>query len=81
MASRTASWFGVATLPFVYRLILREEANLLNRGDSYRRYFETVRGYGLPGATVPAGGAGQLVDGFTGETFIWSFAIGMAYSM
>ena len=82
MASRTGFLvMELATLPFVYRLILREEANLLeSQGDSYRRYFETVpRLWPSLRPRVPAGGGRpNWVDGFAGETFIWSFAIGMA---
>jgi protein-S-isoprenylcysteine O-methyltransferase Ste14 len=82
MASRTGFLvMEVATLPFVYRLILREEANLLeSQGDSYRRYLETVpRLWPSLRPRVPAGeGRPNWVDGFAGETFVWSFAIGMA---
>jgi protein-S-isoprenylcysteine O-methyltransferase Ste14 len=82
MASRTGFLVLVAaTVPFVYRLILREEAGLLeSQGDGYRRYFETVpRLWPSLRARVPASGARpNWVDGFAGETFVWSFAIGMA---
>jgi protein-S-isoprenylcysteine O-methyltransferase Ste14 len=82
MASRTGFLvMEVATLPFVYRLILREEASLLeSQGDGYRRYFETVpRLWPSWRARVPAGGGRpNWVDGFAGETFVWSFAVGMA---
>jgi protein-S-isoprenylcysteine O-methyltransferase Ste14 len=82
MASRTGFLvLVVATVPFVYRLILREEAGLLeSQGDGYRRYFETVpRLWPSWRPRVPAGGGRpNWVDGFAGETFIWSFAIGMA---
>jgi len=82
MASRTGFLvLVVATVPFVYRLILREEASLLeSQGDGYRRYFETVpRLWPSLRARVPAGGGRpNWVDGFTGESFMWSFAIAMA---
>ena len=82
MASRTGFLvLVVATLPFVYRLILREEARLLeSQGDGYRKYFETVpRLWPSLRPRVPAGGGRpNWVDGFAGETFVWSFAVGMA---
>jgi protein-S-isoprenylcysteine O-methyltransferase Ste14 len=82
MASRTGFLvMEVATLPFVYRLILCEEASLLeSQGDGYRRYCETVpRLWPSLRPRVPAGGGRpNWVDGFAGETFIWGFAIGMA---
>lgn len=82
MASRTGFLVvTVATVPFIYRLILREEAGLLeSQGEGYRRYFETVpRLWPSLRARVPAGGGRpNWVDGFAGETFVWSFAIGMA---
>ena len=82
MASRTGFFvLTVATVPFVYRLILREEAGLLeSQGDSYRRYFETVpRLWPSWRPRVPAGGGRpNWVDGFVGETCMWSLAIGMA---
>jgi len=82
MASRTGFFVLVAgTVPFVFRLILREEASLLeSQGDGYGRYFETVpRLWPALRARVPAGGGRpNWVDGFAGETFVWSLAIGMA---
>ena len=82
MASRTGFLFLVAaTVPFVYRLILREEASLLeSQGDGYRRYSEAVpRLWPSLRPRVPAGGARpNWADGFAGETFMWSFAIAMA---
>ena len=82
MASRTGFLvLVVATVPFVYRLILREEASLLeSQGDSYRRYIEAVpRLWPSLRPRVPAGGGRpNWVDGCAGETFMWSFAIGMA---
>jgi protein-S-isoprenylcysteine O-methyltransferase Ste14 len=82
MASRMGFLVLVAgTVPFVYRLILREEAGLLeSQGDSYRRYFETVpRLWPSWRPRVPAGGGRpNWVDGFVGETCMWGLAIGMA---
>jgi len=82
MASRTGSLVLVlGTIPFVFRLILREEACLLeSQGDGYRRYFETVpRLWPSLRPRVPAGGARpNWVDGFVGETCMWGLAIGMA---
>ena len=81
MASRTGFLVIVAaTLPFVYRLILREEAGLLeSQGEGYRKYCETVpRLWPSLRARVPAGGGRpNWVDGFAGETFMWGFAVGM----
>jgi protein-S-isoprenylcysteine O-methyltransferase Ste14 len=65
---------------FTYRLILREEAGLLaSQGESYRRYLAAVPRL-WPSLTprVPSGGVQpNWRDGFTGELFIWSIAIGM----
>jgi len=66
---------------FIYRLILREEATLLqSQGESYRRYFNAVPRL-LPALTprLPASGAKpNWVDGFTGEIFMWGGAAAMA---
>lgn len=66
---------------FVYRLILREEAALLqSQGESYRRYFNAVPRM-IPSLRprVPAGGSKpNWRDGFVGEAFFWSFAAAMA---
>jgi protein-S-isoprenylcysteine O-methyltransferase Ste14 len=82
MASRTGFFVlaGGMTL-FVYRLILHEEACLLaSQGASYRTYFDTVpRLWPALRPRVPAGAARpNWVDGFVGETCLWSLAIGMA---
>jgi protein-S-isoprenylcysteine O-methyltransferase Ste14 len=65
----------------VYRLIRREEANLLqSQGESYRRYCAAVPRF-LPALTprVPASGAKpNWRDGFTGELLMWSAAAAMA---
>jgi protein-S-isoprenylcysteine O-methyltransferase Ste14 len=82
MASRTGFVFLVlATVLYVYRLIRREEASLLeSQGEGYRRYFEAVpRLWPSWRPRVPAGGARpNWADGIFGETFMWSIAIGMA---
>jgi protein-S-isoprenylcysteine O-methyltransferase Ste14 len=66
---------------FVVRLILCEEANLLqSQGESYRKYFEKVPRL-VPSirARVPsAGGRPNWVDGLTGELFVWGAAAGAA---
>ena len=82
MASRMGFFVLVAgTVPFVYRLILREEAGLLeSQGEGYRRYFETVpRLWPSWRPRVPAGGGRpNWVDGLVGETCMWGLAVGMA---
>ncbi|MGA8308008.1 MAG: isoprenylcysteine carboxylmethyltransferase family protein, partial [Candidatus Acidiferrales bacterium] len=63
-----------------WRLILREEAGLLaTQGESYRRYFNAVpRLWPSLRPRIPSGGAKpNWRDGFTGEIFMWSIAIGM----
>lgn len=66
---------------FVYRLILREEAGLLqSQGESYRRYFDAVPRL-IPSLLprVPSGeGKPNWLDGFVGEMFFWSFAAAIA---
>jgi protein-S-isoprenylcysteine O-methyltransferase Ste14 len=66
---------------FVYRLILREEATLLeSQGESYRRYWAAVPRF-LPALTprVPASGAKpNWRDGFSGEFFMWAGVAAMA---
>ena len=63
-----------------WRLILREEAGLLaTQGEGYRRYFNAVpRLWPSLRLRIPSGGAKpNWRDGFTGEIFMWSIAIGM----
>jgi protein-S-isoprenylcysteine O-methyltransferase Ste14 len=71
---------AVALVVFGLRLILREETDLLRtQGDSYRRYVQAVPRL-LPSLRprLPAGDARpNWVDGFVGETFLWSFALAM----
>jgi hypothetical protein len=70
----------VAMFPFTFRLILREEANLMaSQGESYREYFARVPRW-LPSIRprVPAGRADpDWRDGFTGEAFMWGCAAAM----
>jgi protein-S-isoprenylcysteine O-methyltransferase Ste14 len=71
----------VGMLVFTYRLILREEAGLLlTQGESYRRYFNAVpRLWPSLRPRLPTSGAKpNWRDGFTGEIFFWSIALGMA---
>jgi len=66
---------------FVYRLILREEAGLLqSQGETYRRYLKAVPRLipSLRPRVPPGGGKPNWLDGFVGETFFWSFAAAMA---
>lgn len=66
---------------FCLRLILREEANLLqSQGDSYRKFVEAVpRVIPSPWPRLPASGRRpNWVDGFFGETFMWGLALAMA---
>jgi len=66
---------------FVYRLVLREEAMLLqSQGESYRRYFDAVPRL-LPSVRprIPASGAKpDWRDGFSGEISMWGAAAAMA---
>ena len=81
LASRLGYLVIVAGMTlFNYRLILREEADLLqSRGETYRRYLEAVpRLFPSLRPRVPAGpGIPNWLDGFASETFIWAFAAGM----
>jgi protein-S-isoprenylcysteine O-methyltransferase Ste14 len=82
MASRLGfAILMIGILLFNYRLILREESELLaSQGDNFRRYLEAVPRL-LPSFTprVPAGGRHpNWQDGFTAESFIWGCALGMA---
>jgi hypothetical protein len=79
LASRVGFFFMVFGMwLFVYRLILREEAGLLEtQGDSYRAYLEAVpRLWPALTPRVPAAGDeprwGQAI---AGEMFIWLFGV------
>jgi protein-S-isoprenylcysteine O-methyltransferase Ste14 len=66
---------------FCLRLILREEAKLLqSQGDSYRKFLEAVPRV-IPSLwpRLPASGRRpNWADGFFGETFMWGLALAMA---
>jgi protein-S-isoprenylcysteine O-methyltransferase Ste14 len=70
----------ISMILFNYRLILREEANLLQtQGENYRRYFHAVPRL-VPSITsrLPASGAKpNWGDAFSGEIFMWSPAAAM----
>lgn len=77
LASRLGFYFMVlSTWLFVYRLILREEAGLLEtQGDSYRAYLNAVPRF-WPALTprVPAaGGQPRWGQAIAGEMFVWLF--------
>jgi len=82
LASRSGFFvISIGMLILVYRLILREEATLLqSQGESYRRYVAAVpRLWPAITPRVPAAGAKpNWVDGFTGELFMWGGAAAMA---
>lgn len=82
MASRLGfAFLTIANTIFMIRLILHEEAGLLqSQGESYHRYFEAVpRLYPSFLARVPGSGAQpNWRDGVLGEMFFWIFAAGMA---
>jgi protein-S-isoprenylcysteine O-methyltransferase Ste14 len=82
MASRLGfAFLTLANTMFMIRLILREEAGLLqSQGESYHRYFEAVpRLFPSLRARVPGSGARpNWPDGVLGEMFFWIFAAGMA---
>jgi protein-S-isoprenylcysteine O-methyltransferase Ste14 len=66
---------------FVVRLVLREEAALSkSQGEGYRRYLAAIpRLIPSPWPRLPAaGGHANWVDGLSGETFMWGFALAMA---
>jgi len=82
MASRTGFCTMVVGVGlFCLRLILREEAQLLqSQGESYRKFFEAVPRV-IPSLKprLPASGrCPNWVDGFFGETFMWGLALAMA---
>lgn len=80
LASRTGFVFLlVANLLFHYRLILREEAQLsATQGEKYRAYCAAVpRLWFSPWPRVPAAGnQPHWLNGFFGEIFHWSMALG-----
>jgi protein-S-isoprenylcysteine O-methyltransferase Ste14 len=71
-------FFGM--LLFMFRLILHEEANLLQlQGDGYRRYISTVPRLipALRPRIPPAGAKPNWVDGIAGELLLWCGAVAM----
>jgi protein-S-isoprenylcysteine O-methyltransferase Ste14 len=81
MASRLGWVFMVAAMwIFHYRLILREEEELLRtQGESYRAYVKAVPRW-WPALTprVPsAGRQPRWVQAFAGELFVWIFGAGV----
>ena len=82
MASRLGfAFLTLANTIFMIRLILREEAGLLqSQGERYQRYFKSVpRLFPSLLARVPGSGAQpNWRDGVLGEMFFWIFAAGMA---
>ncbi|MGA2194512.1 MAG: methyltransferase [Bryobacteraceae bacterium] len=82
MASRAGFFFILISMTLVmYRLILREEAGLAESpGAGFLRYCGAVPRL-LPAfrPRVPAGGTrANWWDGFSGETFMWGCAAGIA---
>jgi protein-S-isoprenylcysteine O-methyltransferase Ste14 len=81
LASRSGFFFIVAgMIIFNYRLILREEGNLLQtQGENYQRYFAAVpRLIPCPWPRVSASGAKpNWGDAFSGEIFMWGPAAAM----
>jgi protein-S-isoprenylcysteine O-methyltransferase Ste14 len=82
MASRVGyAAIAMGVVLFNYRLILREESELrTSQGESYRRYLETVPRLwpSLTPRVKSSGARPNWLDGISGETFIWGFALGMA---
>jgi hypothetical protein len=78
MANRKGYFLMVlGNLIIVYRLIRREEAELLeSQAESYLRFLKAVPRL-FPSLTprLPASGAGpRWAQAFVGETFFWTFA-------
>jgi protein-S-isoprenylcysteine O-methyltransferase Ste14 len=71
----------VSMLVFCYRLIFREEADLLaSQGESFAAYLRAVpRLFPSPWPrTAPAGGVARWADGFRAESWCWGFAVALA---
>lgn len=77
MASRPGWFFMVfAMVLFMYRLILREEAGLLQeQGDSYRAYLKAVPRLwpALTPRVPPGAGKARWGQAIAGEMFVWLF--------
>jgi protein-S-isoprenylcysteine O-methyltransferase Ste14 len=68
-----------ATVLFLYRLILREEAELAaTQGDSYRAYCAAVPRlwFSIRARVASAGNQAHWLNGILGEMFIWALAAG-----
>lgn len=78
MASRIGFFILVVGMTaFCYRLILREEAEIVaTQGDSYRAYCAAVPRLlpALRPQLPPAGGVPNWADGMLGEVFMWVMA-------
>ena len=71
----------VAMTVFCYRLILREEAELMaSQGEAYERYRKAVpQLWPALTARIPsAGRAAKWADGFAAESWYWGFAVAVA---
>jgi protein-S-isoprenylcysteine O-methyltransferase Ste14 len=71
----------VAMLAFCYRLILREEADLLaSQGESFAAYLRAVpRLFPSPWPRIPpAGSTAKWSAGFLAELWCWGFALALA---
>jgi protein-S-isoprenylcysteine O-methyltransferase Ste14 len=82
MMSRIGFFLGIAAmLVFCYRLIFREESDLLaSQGEQYQRYKNAVPRLwpALRPRTASAGREGSWVDGFKAEFWCWGCAISVA---
>jgi protein-S-isoprenylcysteine O-methyltransferase Ste14 len=82
MMSRIGFFVGVfAMAVFCYRLIFREEAELLaNQGEQYKRYQNAVPRLwpALQPRTASAGRQANWAAGFRAEFWCWGFAIAVA---
>ena len=82
MMSRAGFMVCVAAMVlFCYRLIFREEAELLaSQGEAYERYRKAVPQLwpALTPRTAPAGRRAKWADGFKAESWYWGFALAVA---
>ncbi len=82
MMSRIGFFVAIAAmLVFCYRLIFREESDLLaSQGEQYWRYKKAVPRFwpALQPRTAAAGREGSWVEGFRAEFWCWGFAIAVA---
>lgn len=81
MMSRVGFFVAVVLMVvFCYRLILREEGDLLaSQGESYRNYLEAVPRL-FPSLTSRTASAGRRADwsaGFKAELWYWGIALGL----